>query len=522
MADVVGTVIYSGDRDEDFRACLRSQTPDNIKHITIQILQNFPSAEVIGLLETLVCEFWNRDDCNVSINSLYSLPHANAPSMCGKVLKKGDIIWTCHQCGKDSTCVQCNDCFQRSNHEGHEVYFHKSSEGGGCCDCGDPEAWDCHGVCTLHASHEATQLVDPLTILPSSLHAILSSVCQGIVHHFSGLLTSHVSGFGITSPPTFPSSDEEMIGVLYNDDVHTYDDVTSGLMECHMSAFAARTNTELVDKHGHAIVTRGTEQHMRHSWNILRIRGNLMYCVTPVHVYDSLALLNVVLEWLLRLGNSSDALMRLVTLELFTELPDFLPALPLLHTQPSAVLPITSSDVPRYFFAVLFACAGYLSAKTQRVMNEFIVVYQKDIIFKPGFSQILMLTYGTVAKLYCDGVGTSKETLFATSVQVLTADSVVSTLTNTTGRVFPEENPTRICRVLLETLSMAIRKAGRTSAHATDEFLSHFIVRNRRLWHICRDLEHIFGSKDEAIRFFMDGTEDSDVCKCTIFLILRL
>jgi len=37
--------------------------------------------------------------------------------------------------------VICNECYQSSAHEGHDVYFYRSVVGG-CCDCGDPDAWE--------------------------------------------------------------------------------------------------------------------------------------------------------------------------------------------------------------------------------------------------------------------------------------------------------------------------------------------------------------------------------------------
>jgi len=33
----------------------------------------------------------------------------------------GDIIWTCRQCAKDPTCVQCDQCFRQADHTNHEV-----------------------------------------------------------------------------------------------------------------------------------------------------------------------------------------------------------------------------------------------------------------------------------------------------------------------------------------------------------------------------------------------------------------
>ena len=65
------------------------------------------------------------------------------------MFKPGDIAWNCRTCQSDPTCVQCDPCFRRSDHEGHEVFFHRTSPGG-CCDCGDDEAWEWGGCCERH------------------------------------------------------------------------------------------------------------------------------------------------------------------------------------------------------------------------------------------------------------------------------------------------------------------------------------------------------------------------------------
>jgi len=74
---------------------------------------------------------------------------------CGYVFRRGDIAWNCRTCQYDSTCVLCDACFHASDHEGHEVYFHRTSPGG-CCDCGDSEAWRIEGCCPLHRPKENT------------------------------------------------------------------------------------------------------------------------------------------------------------------------------------------------------------------------------------------------------------------------------------------------------------------------------------------------------------------------------
>ena len=69
--------------------------------------------------------------------------------VCQYAFKKNDIVWICRTCQVDETCVLCHDCFSHSNHEGHDVAFYHANAGG-CCDCGDVDAWDRLGFCSKH------------------------------------------------------------------------------------------------------------------------------------------------------------------------------------------------------------------------------------------------------------------------------------------------------------------------------------------------------------------------------------
>ncbi|SNX81368.1 related to ubiquitin-protein ligase e3 component [Melanopsichium pennsylvanicum] len=77
---------------------------------------------------------------------------------CGHLFQKGEAIYRCRECGLDDTCVQCAPCFQASIHakDGHDVVFSVSSSSGGCCDCGDPEAWKQDIGCRYHSEAAAT------------------------------------------------------------------------------------------------------------------------------------------------------------------------------------------------------------------------------------------------------------------------------------------------------------------------------------------------------------------------------
>jgi hypothetical protein len=44
-------------------------------------------------------------------------------------------------CALDDSCVLCARCFHATDHTGHNVSFFIAQQSGGCCDCGDDEAW---------------------------------------------------------------------------------------------------------------------------------------------------------------------------------------------------------------------------------------------------------------------------------------------------------------------------------------------------------------------------------------------
>ena len=87
------------------------------------------------------------------------LPSQNAvtivvSSTCGAIIPPKAIAYKCLDCGADSSCVICADCFLQSPCVNHR--FKLVSSGGGMCDCGDPEAWLPASFCKRHcAAHTA-------------------------------------------------------------------------------------------------------------------------------------------------------------------------------------------------------------------------------------------------------------------------------------------------------------------------------------------------------------------------------
>ena len=80
--------------------------------------------------------------------------------LCAKKIKVGDVCWRCMDCEKDSTSIICKECFEKGDHSGHRVMLKRNSRG--CCDCGDPEAWDQEHFCS---DHKGQHDVDPEQML---------------------------------------------------------------------------------------------------------------------------------------------------------------------------------------------------------------------------------------------------------------------------------------------------------------------------------------------------------------------
>ena len=73
----------------------------------------------------------------------------NSSTVCGRVFKMNEPFYSCRECGMDPTCVLCVNCFKQSAHR-HHKYKMGTSAGGGCCDCGDNEAWKQDHYCDEH------------------------------------------------------------------------------------------------------------------------------------------------------------------------------------------------------------------------------------------------------------------------------------------------------------------------------------------------------------------------------------
>ncbi|XP_022906723.2 E3 ubiquitin-protein ligase UBR2 [Onthophagus taurus] len=182
------------------------------------------------------------------------------PSVCGRVFKHGEPTYSCRECGMDNTCVLCVNCFKKSEHRNHK-YKMGASCGGGCCDCGDTEAWKKDPYCETHAlglQHEQLHVQ-----LPESLVERTRIVYDAVLWYAYNLLTlEHSADFGLKSNLDEDDLFDAYCTVLYNDESHTFEQVISTLnrvIKCpQRTAIEYVTN---IDREGRAIVKCSDFQH---------------------------------------------------------------------------------------------------------------------------------------------------------------------------------------------------------------------------------------------------------------------
>lgn len=215
---------------------------------------------LIGTLEEFICE-GNKQRFFKDLSE-----NDNPPSVCGKVFKMGEPTYNCRECGMDSTCVLCVSCFKQSAHKNHK-YKMGTSGGGGCCDCGDTEAWKNDPYCKTHIAGVNKLDSDSLQF-PQDLINRAESVFTAVLQYCYEILTlEHSPGL----PANLKLKDGEELNfvdtelyctVLYNDETHTFEQVINTLarvIKCtQRDAIDFVTN---IDREGRAVVKCSTFQH---------------------------------------------------------------------------------------------------------------------------------------------------------------------------------------------------------------------------------------------------------------------
>ncbi|XP_048517590.1 E3 ubiquitin-protein ligase UBR2 isoform X2 [Dendroctonus ponderosae] len=208
-------------------------------------------------LEQFICNGENQ-------GALEQICHATKhASVCGRFFKSGEPTYSCRECGTDKTCVLCVECFKQSSHRFHK-YRMGTSAGGGCCDCGDIEAWKREPFCESHQVNTSEE--DNQCDLASDVVERTKQVFHYVMWYaFNRLTTNEVDAIRLDN--TFGDLEADIFDldvyctILYNDEAHTFDQVINTLsrvLKC-----TQRNSTEFVtniDREGRAVVKCSTFQ----------------------------------------------------------------------------------------------------------------------------------------------------------------------------------------------------------------------------------------------------------------------
>ncbi|XP_043277613.1 E3 ubiquitin-protein ligase UBR2 [Venturia canescens] len=228
---------------------------------------SFDEDEAQKMLYHTLKEFICNGDPREVLNQLRQMD--NPPSVCGRVFKMGEPTYFCRECGMDPTCVLCVDCFKESVHPNHK-YKMGTSGGGGCCDCGDAEAWKKEPFCKTHLL--GTQSKESASKkLPEDIAMRAVATFEAVLKYCYELLTLEHSP-GLPPDLQVKETDEDPLSllgttdtyctVLFNDETHTFEQVISTLtkvIKCSQKdAIEFVTN---IDRDGRAVVKCSDFQH---------------------------------------------------------------------------------------------------------------------------------------------------------------------------------------------------------------------------------------------------------------------
>lgn len=183
------------------------------------------------------------------------------PTLCGRVFKQGEPAYSCRECGMDNTCVLCVECFKVSPHR-HHKYKMGQSGGGGCCDCGDPEAWKKDVFCELHTAQD-NKSDEPEGIRKDVIERMQIVASVVLSYCFRLLTLDHAPDLpnelrlkdAERDPLQILDHPDIYCTVLYNDETHTFEQVIMTLtrvMKCdHRDSVELVT---LVDREGRALI----------------------------------------------------------------------------------------------------------------------------------------------------------------------------------------------------------------------------------------------------------------------------
>ncbi|KAJ7920766.1 hypothetical protein B0H13DRAFT_1986155 [Mycena leptocephala] len=268
---------------------------------------------------------------------------------CSHVFKKGESCFRCKDCTLDDSCVLCSRCFHATDHEGHNVSFFIAQQPGGCCDCGDEEAWRRPIGCPFHPPAPDSERAPPRSYtkpIPDDIPPVANyahraavppelrdTMARTIACALDFVLdTLDLSPDEPAVPPNEadlrlqPSGDpllkDHYCVVLWNDDKHSYEEIATLLADL-MGVYRDETAmlVRRLDEDGRVVVANSVD--VKRLLDIAHSLSQIDLGVTMRRAHDTFReqVVGVITEWLLdltrgRLGQDTLVLREVLAKEL--------------------------------------------------------------------------------------------------------------------------------------------------------------------------------------------------------------
>jgi E3 ubiquitin-protein ligase UBR2 len=205
-------------------------------------------------------------------------------TVCGRIFTRGEYLYSCKDCGVDPTCVMCPACFNASEHVNCRYRVSRSGGGGGTCDCGDVEAWKNHPTCRNHMKKEQVEVSESDKMLRIRIKRLFSQILRLAVellydnvcttNCLSEKLRKIVENTDLSAVANTYSTNNECSLILYNDEVHSYDQVERMLKESvNATAEQAHIYATHIDKKGRTSLKTGARADCEEVFKIIRFDG---------------------------------------------------------------------------------------------------------------------------------------------------------------------------------------------------------------------------------------------------------
>lgn len=361
-----------------------------------------------------------------------------------------------------------------------------------------------------------------------------------------------------------------LVGRLHNDDIHSFEEVIKAMQSMNIPKPVAIALTTAVDGAGDAVICTTIEKSLKElrDCETIAAREGLLFSICSSEVVAMEPRICSILEFLLSVGSTADSMRRLIAKSLLTECQSLLPAsidpyssvceAPISIVSPASICasseknlfpftvqhlvspPLATMDLSQPTFeqssaadigadftshaqhpfdscecnclGIMILASPFFAKSIKKLLNDLVIKYQHDVIFKYGFSQLLTVLYPSIYGLYFRNRGTEDKSILLTSVQLYTANSIVA-LMSTDGmhsRLLVESKPVKIAKMLTSTMLMILRDIGCRANQSVEDgsaFIAHHSIKTNRLTHLCHDIDYVTGDNVFASRLLCDDVD---------------